>query len=196
MTAARIQVLSTSPEPQPAVTLEEVKAHLKVTIDAEDELLKIYIDAAIKWCEEEANRAITPRQYRISLDRFPNFVWVLPLGKIQSIDSIQYIDVDGAQQTWSASPQEYEADLETDFRPRLRPRPGFTWPTTGSYFSAAVVNVTAGWTAAQMPYTVRQAILLKVADFSEQRAPGDPTSAAIDAAAKTLLDAYRLAAWA
>ena len=91
---------------------------------------------------------------------------------------IEYIDVDGNTQTWSSAL--YESDLDSDFQGRLRPLRNETWPSTGDYFAAARVTITAGWSTADVPFTVKQALLMKVADLYEVRAPGDPLCPLLD----------------
>lgn len=46
----------------PIVTLEEVKAHLRVDYDFEDDLIKSYIDAATQMAEHILQREIVQRQ--------------------------------------------------------------------------------------------------------------------------------------
>lgn len=177
------------------VTLEEVKAHLKITVDAEDELLRSYLRGAFEWATESARRAITKRTYLVTQDAFPLSVWDLPLGHVQSITSVKYIDADGVLQTWTASPLPYEVDLATDFSPRLRPKRTESWPVTGDFLSAAQVTLIAGWDQENIPFTIRSAILLKVAELEQMRGPGDPEGEAIASAADTMLANWTLPIW-
>ncbi len=175
------------------VTLEMVKAHLRVTGDDEDALLRAKLDAAVQWAEETANRAIVLREYLVTRDAFPAGFWPLPLGRVATIVNVQYIDVDGVTQTWSGSPLPYETDLDTDYTPRLRPRSTSAWPTIGSNWGAARITLTAGWAVDDLPWTLKEAILRKVADLDEARAPGDeePLDSALD-----LINPWILPSWA
>lgn len=175
--------------------LEEVKGHLRVTEDVEDAMLRIYLQAATEWAEDFTNRAIALRTYLVVRDAFPVGPWALPLGKIKSVQSVQYIDLDGATQNWTASPLPYETDFDTLYDPRIRPKPTESWPSTGSYMGAARISLTAGWAQADVPNTVRMAILLMVGANDEHRAPGDEDPATIEAAAKMLLGRYQLPPW-
>jgi len=185
-----------SAEPALAITLEQAKSHLRVTEDYEDSLIVTDINGAIEWAEERTRRAITQRSFLVVADAFPVSMWALPLGKIQSITSIEYKDADGITQAWNASPAEYELDNDSDFQARLRPRTGFSWPTTGTYLSAARLTVVAGWPSDDVPYTVRQGILLKIGDLFERRAPGDwetpDNRESIEEAAEALLSGWTL----
>lgn len=193
MTTERIT--TTNDRAQLPVTLEEAKAHLCVTEDFQDELLRSYLEAAVDWARETTRRAIAKRDYLITRDRFPFQVWELPLGKIQSITSVKYIDLNGALLTWTGSPLPYEIDLATEHNPRLRPKENDSWPSTGNFLSAAQVRVTAGWDQDDIPFTVRSAILLKLAELNEARAPGDPEGEAQAAAAASLLSNWTLPIW-
>ncbi len=128
-------------------------------------------------------------------DTFPPDVWELPLGKIQTIDKVEYIDVNGATIDWTSSPVRWETDFDTNFRPRFRPKPAETWPSTGDFMGAARVEVTAGWSQDDIPMTVRQAILLKVAEFEQSRGPGDETDEFIGTAAEFMLSNWTLPPW-
>jgi uncharacterized phiE125 gp8 family phage protein len=176
--------------PQLPITLEEVKTHLKVEDDSEDGLVYSYMLAAVKWAEERTRRAISLSDYLIVRDHFPIGAWQLPLGKIQAITKVEYIDVDGVTQTWPST--EYETDLASDFQSRLQPKSTYSWPSTGTYLSAARVTVSAGWQPENVPYTLKQALLMKVADFYEVRAPGDPLATSLDTAADILLTGWSL----
>ncbi len=118
----RERVTTTGEIGQLPVTLEEAKAHLKITGDEEDELLRNYLTGAFEWATESARRAIVKREYLVQRDDFPIGTWDLPLGRVISITSVKYIDADGVLQTWTSSPLPYEVDLDTDFAPRLRPK--------------------------------------------------------------------------
>ncbi len=193
MTTERIT--TTNERAQLPVTLEEVKAHLCITEDFQDELTRSYLEAAVDWAREATRRAIAKRDYLITMDRFPPRLWELPLGHIQAVTSVKYIDLNGVLQTWGGSPLPYEVDLATDFNPRLRPKENDSWPSTGNFLSAAQVSVTAGWDQSDIPFTVRSAILLKVAELNEARAPGDPEGDATAAAAMSLLANWTLPIW-
>jgi uncharacterized phiE125 gp8 family phage protein len=192
----RERVTTTTEPDQLPITLEEVKTHLKETEDHQDELLRNYLESALDWAREHTRRAIVRRDYLITRDAFPTREWELPLGHVASIVSVKYIDNNGILQTWNSSPLPYTADLDTDFSPRLRPALNQSWPTTGDFMSAAQVTVSAGWTQADIPFTVRAAILLKVAELEQARAPGDPEGDAIASAATSMLTNWTLPIWA
>ncbi len=182
--------------PQLPVTIDDAKMQVRELSDEEDSLLAHYLRTAVQWAEEETRRAIMQRSYLIVRDGFPTPPWDLPLGKIQSITKVEYIDTDGITQDWTQSPPLWEFDNDSDHKARLRPKSGESWPTTGSYLSSARVEVIAGWTVADVPNTVKQGILLKFASLFESRAPGDPSGSDVEAAAKILLSSWKLPVFA
>lgn len=176
------------------ITLEGVKLHLGISHDDQDEMLRAQILSALSEAEAYTRRAIVSRQYLITRDKFPRQVWELPLGRITAIDSVQYKDSNGTTQTWGSSPiTEYQTDLDTDFRPRLRPTS--SWPSIGDYMSAARVTVTAGWANADIPYSINQALKLLVGAAYYTRVPGDDDPEDIQTAAELLLDQWSLPIW-
>ena len=67
---ARVTRLGTD-EPQLPISLALAKAHLHKTQDDEDELIQMYLEAAVEWAEDQMNRAVTRRRYRVARRRFP-----------------------------------------------------------------------------------------------------------------------------
>lgn len=179
--------------PEMPVTLEQVKQHLKIEHDDEDALFRMYLVGAVEWCEEITHRAIAQRNYLVVRDTFPSTFWRLPLGYVDSITNVQYIDTDGATQTWDAS--NYSLDNDSDSAARLRPVPTTSWPDVGEYDSAARVTCVAGWTVPNCPYAIRTAILQRVGQLSESRAPGDPDADAMERATRMMLAPWVLPIW-
>ena len=180
--------------PQLPVTLAEVKAHLHITIDTEDSLLNMYLNGAIEWCEEVTHRAITQRSYLIVRNKFPVLKWRLPLGYISSITSVTYLDTNGAEQTFAAS--NYTLDNASDSAAVLQPVPGSSWPNIGEYPSSARVTVVAGWSTDNVPWAMRLAILQRVGQLMESRAPGDPELDVMERATRLQLAPWVLPIWA
>ena len=64
-------VIQTPPAAEP-VTLATLKNHLRVTLSDDDELLKIYLQAAREVVESASGRSLVNKVYRQSHDRFPH----------------------------------------------------------------------------------------------------------------------------
>jgi len=162
---------SVAPTSEP-ITTAEAKLHLRVSSDYTDD--DAYIDsliaAARHYVETATNRQLVNATWDQRMDAFPPEI-VLRRAKGQSITSIAYIDENGASQTLSASV--YQSDLNS-VPGRIKPAYGESWPDTrvGDY-SAVTVTFVAGYgaTAASVPNTIKQAILLLVGQWYENREP-------------------------
>ena len=169
------------------VTLAEAKAHMRVDIGDEDTLIEALIVAATKHCENLTGRQFMLATWRLSLDRFPCGVFndqsspaiegndiILPRPNLLAVSSIKYDDADGTEQTMDAA----DYRVGTDERPgRISLAYDAEWPTTRSQSNAVRVLYTAGYSAsataataqAAVPQNVKQAILLLVAQWFENR---------------------------
>jgi len=92
----------------------------------------------------------------------------LPYSPIQAVSSITYVDIGGTTQTWSSSL--YDVDIYS--KPgRIRPKWGETWPSIRSQMNAIAMTYTCGYgaTAASVPAPIRQAMLLLIGHWYENR---------------------------
>lgn len=157
---------------QPAVeplTVSEVKTHLKIDVSAEDTLLAGYLTAARMQCELEARRAFVTQTLQLKLEAWP---WgeeiCLPRPPLQSVTSVVYVDSDGNSHTVSAA--DYIVDTASE-PGRLILAYGLGWPgATLQPGPAITITYVAGYgAAADVPATYKQAILLAVGHFYENR---------------------------
>ncbi len=173
----------TAPDIEP-VTVETAKAHLRITHDDEDALLRLYIKSARRWVENYTHRALISQQWQYTMDRFP---WgftpiILPLGKIIAVDQIDYIDLNEVTQTLrgptSGSPAgtDYQEDLSNDNEGRILPNASDDWPEADDERLAAVtVTFTAGFgtKAENVPEDIVSGMLFRLADLYEFRGSMD-----------------------
>ena len=167
--------LATAPSVEP-VSLAEAKAHLRVDANDEDAYISNLITAARQWAEDFCRRRFITQTWDYYLDGFPTEIQ-LPYPPISSITSIKYNDADGAEQTLATD--QYRSDLQS-LPPRINPSYGNAWPATRSESNAVVVRCVSGYgAAADVPQSIKQAILLKIEDlFDVQRGCGDSKRAA------------------
>lgn len=176
------------------VTLDEVKGHLRVDSDDDDDLIAGYIATAMQSLDAEKGaleRCLAPQRWAMDLDGFPadpdrrqwrrhtreiqrelEIVW-LPLPPVTSIDLVTYVDPDGATQTLAAD-VDYLAHLGEPAA--IEPFPGTCWPCARHQLRAVTVEFTAGYPAsadnaelAAAPEPIRHAIKLIVSDLYENR---------------------------
>jgi uncharacterized phiE125 gp8 family phage protein len=143
-----------------AVSLSELKAHLRIDHADDDVALASLIKACRQWVERDIGRALITQTWRLKLDSWPKTAIVLHHSPVQSVTSITYVDAAGATQTLAAT--EYVVD--TDSQPGLICLAyGKSWPSLRGQPRDVTVTFVAGYGAAgtDVPYELRQALLLR-----------------------------------
>lgn len=166
--------MSTKRQTEPAVeplAIEDARQHLRVWDTAEDVYIDSLIVAAREWCENYLRRSLVTSTWKQTLNRFP------PCGVIEiarpnliSVESVQYVDGDGATQTLPSS--QYAVD--THATPgRVMRGYGVTWPTirTSGTPNPVTINYTSGYgsSADNVPQSVKHAMLLMIGHWYENR---------------------------
>lgn len=136
------------------------------------------------------SRQLLTATWRLTLPAFPCRALRVPLGPLQSVTSVQYVDSDGTLQTLSAS--RYEADSTVDPWV-IQPAYGHAWPAARAVRQAVRITFTAGYGDApsDVPEPIRQALRIAVAWWYERR--GDEKEAAaleLPRAVERLLNLY------
>lgn len=177
----------TPPASEP-ITLAEAKANLRVVFDDEDADITRMIRAARQMAEERLNRALMPQTLAFAADGFCGALKV-PRPPLRQLDSIKYIDSDGAEQTLVGG---YLVD---DFQdpPTISASYGAPWPTARAQAGAVGVQYQAGYAdAASVPEPIRQWMLLAINAFYEHRSAiaAEQTYALPEDFAKWLIQPY------
>lgn len=172
------------------VSLEEAKAHLRIDHDDEDDLIESYIDAATKYRELVVGEAFVNQEWELTLDSFPaNGAIQIPLGPLRDVTFVNYDDPDGLETTLDTD--DYAIDtVSRDGWVVLAS--GASWPTILEAINAVRVRFTAGYgTAADVPASIKQAILLDVGDFYENREAKTASNLVVNPAADALTWLHR-----
>ncbi len=171
--------LTTPPTVEP-VTLVEAKAHLRVDSSDEDSLITAWITAARQYIEDRTWRQLCTATYTLKLDTFPNYgscaksgwmfdgIIYVPRPPLQSVTSIAYTDTNNVTQTWSASNYLVDAVSEPG---RISAAYNTYWPfIRGNAFANGSIVFVAGYgLAVSVPTPLKQALLLLVSHFNENR---------------------------
>jgi uncharacterized phiE125 gp8 family phage protein len=161
--------LVTAPTVLP-VTLGEAKAQCRVDHDEVDDLIAGYIASAVGLIDGPRGIGIcmVSQQWKLTLDGFPRSIRI-SLGPLISVDSITYVDMDGATQTLDAA--DYRVVNAGDLV-RIEPAYGASWPSVRNVSGSVVITFTAGYRntatsqgAEFVPADLRQAILMMVEHF-------------------------------
>lgn len=167
---SRYSISETAPAKEP-VSLGELKAHARVDFSDEDGLLSGFIESARKRVEAFTQRALITRTVTYKIDRFPpreTQVLELPRGNLQSVTSIQYLDTDGASQTWGAA----NYDVDTAWTPgRVALAYDKDWPDIRQWGLPVTITYDVGFgdDPGDVPEDIRNAIKLLATDLYEHR---------------------------
>lgn len=199
---ARLTLIEAPPaEP---LTLPQVKAHLRIDASDEDEMVAALIVAARQHIDGKdgwLGRALVAQTWELSLTAFPAGAIRLPLPPLQEVESITYVDTAGATQTLASNLYQVVASEPA----LILPAYGKTWPATRCQPEAVKVRFTAGYApgdgsptdyAENIPQPVKQAMLLLIAQWFENRSAGltGATAMELPFAVQALLAPYK-AGW-
>lgn len=122
--------------------------------------------AARQHVENVTGRKLVTQTWRWTVDALAGEM-TIPLSPVQSVSSVTYTDEAGDTQTLSSSL--YDLDLTTN-KPRIRPAPGEAWPDQQNSLGGAAITVVCGYgVPAAVPTTIKQAMLLLIGHFFENR---------------------------
>lgn len=179
------------------VSLEEAKLSLRVDGDGDDELIEFYISAARSYIERVSRPAMVMMTQTCVYvaDAFPDGDTLeLRPYPLQSVTSVVYTDAAGGSHT--ISPSDYLVD--TVSQPgRIRLKATASWPgVTLAVMNGFAVTFVAGYggVGSSVPLELRQAILLLVAHWYENREPVLTTGAIpkqLDFTVKALIQDWR-----
>jgi len=164
-------IVKTEPTTEP-VTLAEIKAQTKITSSDEDTFLTTLGVVARQFCEKHQRRCYLETALEIYLDQLPQVdrdSVILPRLPLISVDSLKILQTGAATITVPAT--QYDVDLvfgriklNSNFDPNSYDK------TLLPGYNGIVINCKAGYaSAAKLPYTTKQAILLMVSFLNENR---------------------------
>lgn len=193
-------ILVTAPTDEP-VTHDELLTQMRIgssdLIESTD-YLDALITATREMAENVCRRAFITQQWALYLDQFPygNKAIIIPRPTLQQIDSITYLDTDGVQQTLAPSAFVTSVGREPAM---IVPAYGTSWPAALNMPGSVKITFTAGYgdTAADVPQSIRQWILMNAAALYENReavsfVPGSISKIDAQTVADALLASHRV----
>lgn len=152
----------------PLLSLDEVKLQCRVDSDDEMFLLSDCIAAATAYLDARdgvLGEALVTQTWRATWSAAPVGDIVLPLGPVQSVVQIRYVDVAGAEQTLASDQYRLAGSV-------IQLVDGATWPAVADRAAAFWVDFVAGYgAAAAVPETTRQLARMLVAEMFDRRMP-------------------------
>lgn len=153
----------TAPTVEP-VSLDDVKAHARIDISADDDYITDLITAVRQILVQDVWwRSLVTTTWRQRFEEFPNGDGAidLPLPPLATIVHVKYYDQDGVQQTWASANYKVDTDSEPG---RVQPVYGTVWPSTRPEPGGAVeIQFTAGYGSAASNVPMRYRLGLKIA---------------------------------
>jgi len=159
--------LLTGPASEP-VSLDDMKAHLRVDHDDDDDLIAAAITAARSHVEATTRRVLIEQAWRIHLARWPrNRMLRLPVAPLIAVDEIRVRTGEGSPVV--VDPEHYVVDAAS-VPGRLALEADVPSPATRR-MDAIEIDVTAGYgaTAADVPSPLRHAVTMLVTHWYEHR---------------------------
>lgn len=174
--------LVTPPVEEP-VSLAEARLHLRVDFPDDDALIVSLIAAARMAAETLTGRQLVTARWKLVLDSFPGpsligvpagrsfslpgHAILLPKCPVQSVVSLQYLDMASTTQTMPSSDYTVDAACEPA---RITPVFGKIWPIPLPQIGAVGVTFDAGYgTAASVPPGIKSWIKLRVGSLYAHR---------------------------
>lgn len=163
-------VMTSGPALEP-VSLAEAKAHLRIDGTAEDALIQSLVVTSRLHIEAALGLALITQSWSYFLDRWPKAGrLVLPLRPVAAIAHIRVWDDEGTSESLDAASFLLDGH---GMPPRLVAPAGMSDPTPKRVANGIEIGFTAGFgaSAADVPATIRHALLLLVAHWYENREP-------------------------
>ena len=172
-----------NPPTEEPVSLAEAKAHLRVDFSDDDSLITSLIAAARQAAETLTGRQLTTARWKQVLDGFPGpSLMGVPAGRVftlpghailiakvpvQSVVSIDYLDMGSVVQTMAANTYAVDAACEPA---RITPVFGQIWPIALPQIGAVSVTFDAGYgPAAAVPEGIKAWIKIRVGSLYANR---------------------------
>ncbi len=157
-----------TPPTNKALDTATVKKHLRVEHTEDDTYIEGLIDAVTLYLEKQARRQLITATFQLRLDSFPNEIR-FPRAKLQSVDSVAYIDPNGQPQTLDPSFYEIDVNAEPGI---MRLAHDQKWPEVRNHPGVITINYKGGYgdDPADIPSHVRSALMLHITTLYDNRA--------------------------
>lgn len=152
------------------ITLEEVKAQLRVEHDDDDTILTRLIDVAVAYTDVRGalGQAMITQKWAQWINSNPPQNVSLILGPVQSVTAVKYYDTDGVLQTDDVN--NYQV-FGTEFATVISPKDSFAWPVSQQRSDAIKIEYEIGYGDAitDVPQTIRHALMLLIGHWYDNR---------------------------
>ena len=149
------------------VSLTEAKSHLKVDTTADDTYITSIIKAATQLSEEYTNRFFIDTVIEQYTSSFAD-LQTLFKSKVSAVAYVKYYDSDNSLQTLSATVYDTQLNYEPS---QIQLADGQSFPSITKRNDAVLTRYTVGYgsAASDVPEIIKQAILLTIGNFYQNR---------------------------
>ena len=139
--------------------------------DEDNEFIGRAITAARQQFERETGRPAMAQTAQLMLSAFPQGLIELPLWPLLSVDSFEYLDINGDTQSLSGSPQQFILRPSGKYSGgRVLPLRGESWPSTDTQEDAVTITYTAGYESTDdMPEIEKAGMCLVIEEMYKNR---------------------------
>lgn len=152
-------IVCTHASVNPALTLAEAKAYMKITTDYDDILITSIIKSVCQSCESHTSLALLTQEWHAIYRAFPNRIIPLPKRPVTKINEVEMINYQGKASTYSSEFYSFSAG-SSELTFYLQPL---------SYLVSVKFSAGFGETAAEVPEEIRLVMCAHVAYLYENR---------------------------
>lgn len=175
-----------------AVTLDEVKTHLRLPADSteEDYLLFGLVEAATEMAESRLRQKIMTQAWDWYVNELGGYCLHVPIGPLLGVTEFAYYNSTGTLTVWND--QNYLVDVGA-LRARIMPKVNVPWPTLYDRPQAVKIRLSVGYgTREQVPRAIRTWIVCMVGTLYENRETVAQKEMLSIGVFDGLLDAYKV----
>lgn len=184
-------LLTMTGAPDPLVTLAEAKAHLEYADSDRDSYITALCAAATEMLDGPhgmIGKAIGEQVWTMALRNVPSGEIPIPIFPVKALQSVAYYDAANVSQTINVNQFRLVANEDYAY---LEPVAGFTWPAV--YDRADAITFTVQLGMAEVPKGIKQAALLMIANWFENReAVSDKAMMPVPFAVEALINRWRV----
>lgn len=165
-----MNLIETTPPAAEPLTLEDAKAHLRITHDADDDVINALIRAARAMCESDTGLALITRGYSLYLDAWEHDILSLPRPPLASVFAINVYDAEDNAAVFPAT----SYTVDTAAKPGRIAMTGAP-PMPGRNLSGIEIEFTAGFGSGpeDVPQNLREGMKRLVAYLYMNRGDGE-----------------------
>jgi uncharacterized phiE125 gp8 family phage protein len=152
------------------ISLDEVKAQLRVEHSDDDTLITRLINVAVAYTDVKGalGQAMITQKWGQWISANPTQQVELILSPVQNVTAVKYYDADGVLQDDDVN--NYDV-FGTEQRTIVSPKSGFSWPTAQQRDDAIKIEYEIGFgdASTDVPETIRHALMLLIGHWYDNR---------------------------